>query len=127
MTWHQRTDSSQRFFVPGPLPGLNDFVRKHYRVYSALKWKWTEIIRLHALAHSLKPFGRAFFAYEWFEENMKRDPSNIAAGGRKLIEDALQPKWMTGDGWKGVAGFYDKFTVVPGIQPGVEVIITEAP
>ena len=31
---------NQTFFVPGPLPGANDIIRKHHMVYSKLKSQW---------------------------------------------------------------------------------------
>ena len=34
------TPTSQIFFVPGPLPGANDIIRKHYMIYSTLKSQW---------------------------------------------------------------------------------------
>jgi hypothetical protein len=129
----------QEFFICGPLPGLNELMWKNWRSTGKLKKRWQEHVRMAALVARLKPFGRARFKYTWYEDDQRRDPSNIASGGRKCIEDALGPVrvkgkvvkngWMKGDGWKWVAGFSDEFVIVsePGDRAGVLVQITEEP
>jgi len=48
----------------------------------------------------------------WCEPDKRRDPDNIAAGGRKIILDALvYGGFMQGDGWGNVLGFSDSFRV----------------
>jgi hypothetical protein len=121
---------SAHLWIPGPLPGLNDVMPKlgkgrGFR-YMELKAKWTNDIKLLALAARLPPYRRVAIAYRWVELNRKRDPSNIAAGGRKVIEDGLvEAGVLPNDGWKQIAGFSDTFEVGP--KPGVEVTLTEIP
>ena len=117
-----------RFWIPGPLPGLNEVLAsaKGYGGrgfgYAKLKRQWTQTIALHVLAAGIKHVDRARFEFRWVEKDKRRDPSNIAAGGRKLIEDSLVlAKVLTNDGWKQIAGWTDTFEVGP--RPGVEVTI----
>ena len=117
-----------RFSIPGRLSGLNDMTAKQGRgrgfAYAAEKRKWTNDIVLLARAARVPHFNRVHIAYRWVEANHKRDPSNIAAGGRKVAEDGLVlAKVLDNDGWKQIAGFSDAFEVGP--KPGVEITITE--
>ena len=117
-----------RVWIPGRLPGMNDTTAKQGRgrgfAYAAEKRKWTNDIALLARAARVPHFTRVHIAYRWVEANHKRDPSNIAAGGRKVVEDGLVlAKVLDNDGWEQIAGFSDTFEV--GTKPGVEVTITE--
>ena len=121
-----------RFWIPGPLPGMNDMTAKRGRgrgfAYAKAKEKWTNDIALLALAAHVPHFNRVHISYRWVEPNKKRDPSNVAAGGRKVVEDGLvRAKVLENDGWKQMAGpgagWSADFEVGP--RPGVEVTIEE--
>ena len=121
-----------RFFVPGPLPGLNEVLAsaKGYGGrgfgYAKLKRQWTQTIALHILAAGIKHVDRARFEFRWVERDRKRDPDNVAAGGRKLCLDSLVlAKVLNNDGWGQVLGWTDSFEV--GANPGVEVTIIPVP
>jgi hypothetical protein len=112
--------------VPGPLPGLNEILAaqisaaplrrsgKRPNGYTDLKRRWAATIKTIAGAEQIKHVPPACFTYVWCERDKRRDPSNFTAGGRKLIEDALQEaKLLDGDGWKHVLGFCDHWIVAP--------------
>jgi len=121
--------------VPLTLPGLNEIIaasgshytrgKKRYSKYAALKKQYENLIISAIQLAKIKPVKRAYFIYNWIEENRKRDPSNISAGGRKLIEDALVScNILHNDGWACVAGWHDNFSVKRGRQKaGVRVQI----
>lgn len=124
----------QCFFVPGPLPGLNDLLGwaksrgdthgrkgKRWNSYAEQKRVWEEAIFVVIRNEKISPYpGAIFVNYLWQEPNRKRDPSNIAAA-KKLVEDALvRAGILRGDGWRDVAGFTDRF-VINRKQPGVRV------
>ena len=66
-----------------------------------------------------------FMHYTWYEPNRKRDNDNIAAGGRKIIQDALVScGYIKNDGWHDSVGFSDSFRVDKQ-EPRIEVEIEE--
>lgn len=61
----------------------------------------------------------------WYVPNLKKDPDNIAATGRKFILDGLvKAGVLKGDGMKYIKGFSDRFEV-DRENIRVEVIISE--
>ena len=124
----------QSFFIPVRLPGLNDIIlakgqyygrgKKRYEKYQAMKKEYEGLIIATIQLAKIKPVTRAHFKFTWIEKNKMRDPDNIAAA-RKFILDALvRSGVLTGDGWKQVAGWIDTFSVATGKQqPGVGVMI----
>ena len=83
---------TQTFFIPGPLPGANDIIRKHWRVYDNLKREWGGICAVYIRKAKLTPVRTARIAFEWHEpiplRKQKRDPDNIIFG-EKFALDAL--------------------------------------
>lgn len=130
---------AQEFYVPGPLPGLNDLVAwakrpggkvgrsgRQWSAYAEQKRDWEEGIVVAILNAKIIPSpGLVFIRYVWFEPNRRRDPSNIAAGGRKLIEDALvRIGILRNDGWRSITGFSDHFATtckLPGVRVSLEL------
>jgi len=125
-------------WVPGPLPGLNELLAAaggsggRRAGYARIKRQWTETI--WALAKEARidkpgPFERAvLMTFDWVEKDKRRDPDNVAAGGRKLILDGLvNAGVLAGDGWKHVRSWHDRWQtvdeVIGGKGPGVGVTI----
>ena len=120
-----------RLFIGGPLPGMNELIDEAKKGkgkgngYARLKKAWTDSIAIVAKTSRLPRFERARLSFRWFERGRRRDPDNVAAGGRKLILDGLVvAKVLPGDGWAHVAGWTDSFEVGP--RAGVEVTIEAA-
>ena len=83
---------TQTFFVPGPLPGANDIVRKHWRVYTNLKKQWGAVVGYALMAAKVKPITAAHISFEWHEpvqrRKQRRDPDNIIFA-QKFVMDSL--------------------------------------
>lgn len=114
----------------GTLPGLNEFIdanRRNYHAGAKLK-KEAQFLVVMAARKCLKrwrPDGPVYMIYRWFEPNKKRDKDNIAAGGRKIIQDALvEAGVLKNDGWNDIAGFRDEF-YIDKKEPRIEVEIEE--
>ena len=124
-------------WVPGPLPGMNELIAAakgsggRGAGYARLKRQWTDIVTCLAQGKKLQPFpGLVFLTFTWVERDRRRDPDNVAAGGRKLILDGLvRAGVLKGDGWAVVHGWTDRFDIPPGannLGPGVGVTISAA-
>ena len=116
-----------KLIIPGELPSLNEIIkqsRTHWSV-DAKRKKHTEAdIAVLIRQQKLKPVpSPVWITYTWYCPNKRKDPSNIAAGGRKVIEDALVSCGIiAGDGWKDMKGFFDTFWIDKYL-PRVEVTI----
>lgn len=119
-------------WVPGPLPGLNELIAAakgsggRGAGYARLKRQWTDVVQAIAQSKKVPRFeGRAFFIFTWIERDRRRDPDNVAAGGRKLILDGLvRAGVISGDGWAAVGGWNDVFMApAPGFRPGEPGVI----
>lgn len=119
---------SNFFFIPGPLPGLNEIIgaaNRNRHIYAKMKRELTESIALRARAARLIRPERADLCFVWYERDRRRDPDNVAGGGRKFILDGLvKAGVLQGDGWRHVARWHDAF-LVHSSQPGVYVTIDE--
>jgi hypothetical protein len=128
----QATRTTQRLFIPGHLPGMNEVVEAAKGAggrgarYATMKRQWTELVWALAKSARLRPVKRARLAFLWIERDKRRDLDNIAAA-KKFVNDGLvNAGILSGDGWAGVVGFSDEFAVDPG-RHGVEVTIEEVP
>jgi hypothetical protein len=117
-------------WIPGKLPGLNDMLDAakgsggRGKDYSKLKRQWGEAIWAHALSakiHKPGPFaGPVRLAFEWREKNRQRDPDNVAAAKKLVLDSLIMAKVLLGDGWKHIAGWEDTW-LVDAERPGVLV------
>jgi hypothetical protein len=123
-----------RLWIPGPMPCLNDIIEaakgsggRGYG-YSKMKATWTQAVFWHVKAARITAFERALFSFRWVERDRQRNPDNICAGRKFILDGLVKSGVLVNDGWKQVVaevGWNDKFEV--GAHPGVEVTLTEAP
>jgi Holliday junction resolvase RusA-like endonuclease len=123
-----------RFFVPGPLPGLNEIIKacKGYGGrgygYSRLKKQWTDNVAWMARAAHLPRFTAIRLELLWVEpinkNGAKRDRDNIEAGV-KFLADGLKAAGVIPDdrpeNYLGASHDHDR-----GEKPGVWVTIKDA-
>ena len=118
-----------RLIVPGPLPGLNEYIEAERRnKYAAANMKRrTESAIISAAKEQLRGVRLTrpvVMRYTWVERNRRRDRDNVAFA-RKFVQDALvRCGVLRGDGWKEIAGFTDAFAV-DRERPRVEVTLRE--
>ncbi len=117
---------TQTFWVPGPLPGMNDFAgKKSGWLYRQAKSNLTVIVSLAIKQEKLKPMQRAFIIWEWREPTKRRDPDNFTSMGRKFVLDALvKCGILPDDGWDEILGWEDSW-VVDTDKPGVWITLEE--
>ena len=132
------TMKTQRLILPDLDPklyGLNETYAMVPHQRNRIKRQLQEYIGWRVKMQKLTPIeGPVWIDYLWVMQNKKRDKSNIAAGGRKIIEDALCPMHpknnpmgagiLRGDDWDDIVGWTDAFGV-DKTAPRVELTITE--
>jgi len=117
-------------YIPGPLPGLNEIIAAaksgsgRSNAYARLKKEWTERIAWQFKIQNLRPVKRAYFEFLWIEKNRQRDPDNISAGKKFVLDAMVEAGLMPKDGWRNVAGWADKFKIAGnGEEAGVRVSV----
>ena len=114
--------SSQTFFVPGPLPGANDIIRKHHMVYSRLKCAWGLAIARCIFVAKLKPLGYCRIEFVWHEANNRRDDDNVMFGQKFVLDTLRDAEIIRDDRRQWVKSLTHRVVVDPG-RPGVEVTL----
>lgn len=104
-------------WIPGRLPGLNELLSgqssasRGWSAYNSQKQAWAASIAALADSSGITPLGAGYFTYLFVEQNQKRDPSNIVAGGVKILEDAfVKAGILENDGWSQILGFVGYWT-----------------
>ena len=116
------------FFIPGVLPGMNEILdaagrrKGRFSMYNEMKKEVEERIQLAAIR--CPKFTKPIVTIIWFEKNRRRDPDNIVAGRKFVMDGLVSSGKIPGDGWRNVAGFRDEF-MISKENPGVKVILME--
>jgi len=117
----------QQFFVPGPLPGANDIIRKHHMVYTKLKTLWGQRIGRVIVASKVQKVDACHIAFEWREQrgnlSHRRDPDNVMFG-QKFILDALVQGWILPDDSMDEIRSLTHRVILVDDAPGVLVTLT---
>lgn len=120
----KRGSMAQRFFIPGPLPGANDTIRKHHMVYSRLKSQWGLTIARCIIVSKLKRMGYCSILFRWQEPNNKRDDDNVIFA-QKFVLDALRDTKIIPDDRRQFIKSLSHCVVVDKESPGVWVELVE--
>ena len=127
----------QGFFIPGPLPGFNEMEAARGRIrrgrgtarhnsYNDMKRKWEGLICLEIARHRVKPITtRAEFDFFWCEPDKRRDPDNIAAGKKFILDALVLAEVLPRDSQKWVKKVSDEFVEPNPKDPGVCVVIRQ--
>ena len=106
-------------WIENRFPGLNEIIslaKRSSYLYARTKKRHQAIVRscIRRKKKSIPKNTPLWFGFVWVEENKRRDPDNIAAGGRKIIFDALVAEGiLQSDGWHWVLGWRDSFDIGP--------------
>ena len=120
----------QKFTIAGRLDGMNELISANRRsqYIGAKEKREQQDICKHAIrACKVRPVLKypVRIVLNWYEKNIMRDPDNIAAA-KKFIMDALQEtKTIRNDGFKEIKSFGDLF-YVDKKNPRIEVVIIES-
>ena len=111
--------------IPGRLPGLNEIIaaaKSHYAKYSNEKKEYTEEVAWLAKHARLPKFEKAYLVITWFEPDRRRDPDNIMAGQKFIMDGLVQAGVIPDDSQKYIAGIVHRFRV-DRKNPRIEVEI----
>ncbi len=117
-----------KFEIPGRLPGLNEIIdaakyaRNKYQAYSQMKEHYTNMVAL--LAKNLPRFEKIALIITWYEPNRHRDPDNIMAGQKFIIDGLVTAGIIPNDNQKHIQGILHKFAV-DRKNPRIEVEIVD--
>lgn len=117
-----------RLAILGRLDGLNDYTKacRTNKFAGARMKRDNELWVCHFINEQLngKAFNKVAIRFNWYEENRRRDPDNIAFA-KKFILDALVAKGVIpNDTQKHIEHFEDYF-YVDKKEPRIEVLIKE--
>lgn len=117
-----------KIVIPLQLMTLNQYTNANRtNRYSGAKAKKqaTEICRLHTLQaveagfklHELP----AEFEFNWFLNNRRTDPDNIAFQKKFILDGFVAAGLLSNDGWGEIAGWTEKFHIVKKEFQRVEI------
>ena len=117
-----------KFEIPGRLPGLNEIIeaakrgKGNYQPYSIMKQTYTDMVAW--LAKKLPAYKRVALVITWYEPDRRRDPDNIMAGQKFILDGMVQAGTIPNDSQKHVKGILHRFDV-DRKNPRVEVEILD--
>jgi len=129
-----------QFFIPGPLPGLNEMMdaakrkvpwlsrRRKYQVtqWTLMKDDWTRRVAA-CVGHQKNPvFERCRVYCLWVEPNSRRDPDNVFAARKFILDGLVHAGVIHDDSRKYVKGLSDEFGPNDKKMPGVWVTVEAA-
>lgn len=122
----------QSFFVGVLLPGLNEMIaaaksrKGNWSAYAEMKALYGSLAKADIRAAKLRPMRRVRITCLWHEKNQRRDPDNIAAGEKFILDALVAQGILPNDGRKAIVFIGHAYTVAPE-KPGCLVTLTEVP
>ena len=114
--------------IPGRLPGLNEIIeaakqgKGKYQPYAMMKEYYTTMIGW--LAKKLPPYEKVALVITWYEPDRRRDPDNIMAGQKFILDGMVAAGTIPNDSQKHIKGIIHRFAV-DRKNPRVEVEIVD--
>jgi len=112
-----------KFKIPGRLPGFNDIIdaaKRNPHEYARMKETYTAMVAW--LAKKLPPYEKVALVITWYEPDRRRDPDNIMAGQKFILDGLVAAGVLPNDSQKYIAGIVHRFRVDKQ-NPRVEVEI----
>jgi len=114
-----------KFEIPGRLPGLNEIIdaaKRNPHEYARMKETCTAMVAW--LAKKLPRFEKVALVITWYEPDLRRDPDNIMAGQKFILDGLVQAGVLPNDSQKYVRGIMHRLEV-DRQNPRVEVEIVD--
>lgn len=114
-----------KFIVQGALPGLNEIVnvaRFNRFAGASQKKKETKRCALSVIAGGVSTFdGPVTVTFVWFEKDLRRDPDNICAGAKFILDALVELGRIPGDSRRWIKGISHYFPPPDKKAPRIEV------
>ena len=117
-----------KFDIEGRLPGLNEMIdaakqgKGKYQPYALMKEEYTNMITW--IAKKLPKYEKVALIITWYEPDRRRDPDNIMAGQKFILDGMVQAGTIPNDSQKYISGIIHRFRVDKQ-NPRVEVEIVD--
>ena len=117
-----------KFDIEGRLPGLNEMIdaakkgKGKYQPYSMMKQTYTDMVAW--LAKKLPKYQQVNITITWYEPNEKRDPDNVMAGQKFILDGLVKAGTIPND----TRRYIKSITHIPELDrenPRVEVEVRE--
>ena len=114
-----------KFDIEGRLPGLNEMIeaaKSNFGAYASMKQTYTDMVAW--LAKKLPAYEKVALIITWHEPDQRRDPDNIMAGQKFILDGLVAAGTIPNDSQKYVRGIVHRFKV-DRKNPRVEVEIVD--
>jgi Holliday junction resolvase RusA-like endonuclease len=114
--------------IPGKLPGLNEIIeaakqgKGKYQPYALMKEEYTNMITW--IAKKLPKYEKVALIITWYEPDHRRDPDNIMAGQKFILDALVHAGVIPNDSQKYIVSIIHRFRVDKQ-NPRVEVEIVD--
>ncbi len=104
-----------KFEIPGRLPGLNEMIeaakggKGKYQPYALMKEECTNMVVW--LAKKLPKYEKVVLIITWYEPDRRRDPDNIMAGQKFIIDGLVTAGIIPNDNQRHIQGILHKFAI----------------
>lgn len=116
----------QNFAITCKFPGQNEIIaasRRHYLRYADMKRRYSNLAAVSIKRAGIKPMVSADIHFVWIENNRARNPDNIGAGAKFILDALVNTKIFENDGWSQITSIKHTFVVSTG-PPGVNVFMS---
>ena len=118
----------QAFTIPGRLPDLNEIIetaRNHWSKSAEQKKTYTDIVFWCAKKAHISKMQRVKVRVTWFEQNAQRDPDNIHAGVKFIMDGLVLAGVIPNDTQRHVASINHAPIQIDRVEPRIEVELEE--
>ena len=123
------------FKFPARLPGMNEMIEargniyasrgsKRRSAYTGLKEKYTNAVADELRSQGCvpgEPHKTIALSIRWYEKNRRRDPDNISASKKFLLDGMVLAGVIENDGFKNIVSIKERFCVSEDKTSRVEV------
>lgn len=112
-----------KFTIPGELPSMNEIVKAskaHHMAYANMKKDYTALAQMSA--GNLPEMKRVDVVVTWYCKNKRKDPDNVAAGSKFVLDGLVKAGKIPDDGWDEIRSLCHQFDIDKN-NPRVEVAI----